>query len=117
MNWKTFLSSWREVLVGVLVFFFVAFVLASLGNKDIAENPALSLLVSGIASLAMGALKFVAACAAAWFGLSVTFPEANKAITEASFDVWWKTQTTHFQCITSLVAVAVLFIVAALCFA
>lgn len=116
MNWKTFISSWREVLVGIFAFFFVAFVLASLGHENVSENRGLSLLVSGVASLAMGALKFVAVCAVAWFGLSVTFPEANKTIVGDAFDDWWKNQDIGFQSKVALIAAAVLFITAAICF-
>lgn len=116
MNWKTFISSWREVFIGILAFFFVAFVLSTLGSDAVAENRGLSLLVSGLASLAMGALKFIAVCAAAWFGLSVTFPEANKTIVGDSFDDWWKNQSTDYQVKVALIAVAVLFIAAAICF-
>ena len=114
---KTFLSNWREVLIGIVAFFLVAFLLSALGSEAIAKNPSLNMLVTGLTSLAMGGLKFVAACTLAWFGLAVTFPEANKTIVGDAFDDWWKSQTSDRQNLISLAAVAVLALVAGICMA
>jgi hypothetical protein len=64
-----------------------------------------------------GVLKFAMCLALAWFGLAVTFPEANRFIVGEEFDGFWLRTPTHFRGYMSLCAVAVLALVAALCMA
>jgi uncharacterized membrane protein HdeD (DUF308 family) len=114
---KTILSNWRELLIGVLLFVIVSGLLVAMGDKAVAENPVLSLVVSGLLSLLMGALKFACACTLAWFGLSVTFPEANRFVVGSGFDLFWQARTLSEKGAISLGAAGVLAIVAGLCMA
>lgn len=114
---KTLLSNWREVLIGVLAFSIVTFLFLLLGSKQVHDNPALDLVVTGLVQLAMGGLRFAMALILVWFGLAVTYPEANRHIVGSAFDDWWKALTTDQQSKISLTAAAVLAIVAGLCMA
>lgn len=114
---KTFLSNWREVLIGIVALLIVTALLSLMGSEAVAANPTLNLIVTGVTQIAMGGLKCVSAVGLAWYLIAVTFPEANKFIVGSAFDDWWKSLNSSEQARISLIAVAVLAVVAGLCMA
>lgn len=112
---KTLISNWRELLIGVLLFLLVTGLLLLMGSDSVADNPPLSIALSGLLALFMGVLKFAVACALAWFGLAFTFPEANRFIVSSDFDRYWHDMLPWRKAQIALAAVAVLAIVAGLC--
>lgn len=112
---KTLQSNWRE-LVAVAAFIAVLLVgLALLGSPSVASSGPLSNAVSVLVTIIGAVAKFVTALALGWFGLAVTFPEANKFVVGDSFDIWWGTLRLETRAIVALCAAGVLAIVAAIC--
>lgn len=64
-----------------------------------------------------GVLKFGACLLLAWFGLSITFPEAGKFMFSSVFDSFWDRTPGHYKGYVCLIAAAVLGLMAALCMA
>lgn len=112
---KTIVSNLRELLTFVLAFIVLFFLLTALGSEKIANSPALSTLVSVVTTIVGGALNFVTVLGLAWFGLAVTLPEANRFIQSRVFDDFWSQAPAGQKMTASLVAVAVLALVAAIC--
>ena len=114
---KLLKSNWREILALLFVVSVLFFALLLLGSADVSANGPLSTLVSLVTSLIGGVAKFAVALALAWFGLAVTFPEANRFVVGQGFDIWWTHLTNTDKGRVSVIAAGVLSIVAALCMA
>lgn len=114
---KLLKSNWRELVAIVAFLLALLFGIWSLGTREVAQNSAASAAVSVAVQLLGGVAKFVLCLALAWVGAAITFPEANRFIVSTRFDSWWEHQTNEGKARVSLVAVAVLAIVAALCIA
>jgi hypothetical protein len=112
---KTIKSNWREVILVSIALSILVIGLLALGKSSVAESGPLSTIVSVAVTLFGGLLKFAAACAFAWFGLAVTFPEANRFIVSDDFDRWWNLCPVPTRAIISLSAAAILLVVAAVC--
>ena len=113
---KTLVSNLRELFAFVLTLLLLLSLLSLLGNARVAEDPSLSTLVSVLTTLVTGAMYFVTAVAFAWFGVAITFPEANRFIQSTTFDKFWDLASEGKKMAASLIAVAVLALVAAICF-
>lgn len=110
-------SNWREavaIFVGIAILFVG---ILSLGTREVSQDGTLSAALSLAVSLIGGLTKFVVCLALAWAGLAVTFPEAAKFVFEHRFDHFWQHCCDHTKGMISLIAAAVLAIVAALCMA
>lgn len=112
---KTLLSNLREILTFILAFVILLFLLSALGSEKIAANPVLSTFISVATTIVGGALNFVTVLALAWFGLAVTLPEADRFIQSTTFDDFWKSAPDAKKMAASLIAVAVLALVASIC--
>ena len=112
---KLIRSNWREVVALVVTIAILFALLLALGTVEVSESGPLSTLVSLATMLIGGVAKFAVVLALAWFGLAVTLPEANRFIVGQCFDTFWTHGTQHQKGVISLIAVAVLAIVAALC--
>ncbi|GAA5117155.1 hypothetical protein JIN84_17830 [Luteolibacter yonseiensis] len=114
---KLIQSNWREVIAVIVTIALLIIGLISLGNANIAASSAASTAVSVGVSLLGGICHFGVALALAWFALAVTFPEANRFILSIRFDNWWSHLNDDGKARISLITVAVLVLVAALCLA
>lgn len=117
MNFNTIRANWREILVVLVVLCLDLFLLALLQNPWVREDAFWSTVISSALFVCHAFLKFAAACAFAWFGLSMTLPEANDSIVSIIFDKWWKSLSHDWQCKAGLIAVAVLYLGASICLA
>ena len=114
---KLLKSNWRE-LVALVAFICILLIgILSLGTRGVSESPAVSAALSVAVQLIGGVAKFAVCLALAWVGLAITFPEANRFILSTRFDGWWEHLVNEGKARVSLVAVAVLALVAALCIA
>jgi hypothetical protein len=112
---NTIRTNWRELLAVLITLAILFGSLLLLGTVEVSESGPLSTLVSLLVTLIGGAARFTAAVALAWFGMAITFPEANRFIVGQCFDSWWTHLTQNQKGYIAITAVAVLSIVAALC--
>lgn len=111
---KNIKSNWRELVAIIIVNAILFALLMGLGTVKVSESGPLSTFVS-LAVAALGtAQKFTTVLTLAWFGIAVTFPEAARFILSNRFEMAWEHFTESTKLKTSLIAVAVLAIVAAL---
>jgi hypothetical protein len=111
---KTIITNWRELLALVITLAILFGSLLLLGTVEVSESGPLSTLVSLLTTLIGGAARFTCVLALAWFGMAITFPEANKFIVGQCFDSWWLHLTQNQKGYIAVAAVAVLALVAAL---
>lgn len=114
---NTIRTNWRELLAVLITLAILFGLLLLLGTVQVSESGPLSTLVSLLVTLIGGAVRFTAVLALAWFGMAVTFPEANRFIVGPCFDSWWQHLTQNQKGYIAVCAVAVLALVAALCVA
>jgi len=114
---KTILTNFRELLAVIITLALLFALLLLLGTVEVSESGPLSTLVSLLVTLIGGTARFAVALALAWFGMAVTFPEANRFIVGPCFDSWWLHLTQNQKGYIAISAVAVLAVVAGLCLA
>lgn len=114
---KLIKSNIREILTILAILAALIGGMILLGNAEIASNGTASTALSIAVSLIGGIMKFVVCLGLAWFGLAVTFPEANKFVVGNCFDNFWQHCTNSQKGLIALAGVAVLALVAALCMA
>lgn len=114
---KLILSNWRETVAFLAFLVILILSLLLLGTRDVSESGTLSTIASVAVTYIGGIAKFITVLALAWFGLAVTFPEANRFVVGNGFDIFWTHLTNSQKGIIALTTVAVLAIVAALCMA
>lgn len=114
---NTIRTNWRELLAVLITLAILFGLLLLLGTVQVSESGPLSTIVSLLVTLIGGAARFTVVLALAWFGMAVTFPEANKFIVGQCFDVWWQHLTQSQKGYIAISAVAVLSLTAALCLA
>jgi ABC-type arginine transport system permease subunit len=112
---KTITSNLREILTFLLAFVILLLLLSALGSERLASSPVLSTFVSVATTIVGGALNFVTVLGLSWFGLAITLPEANKFIQSTAFDKFWEEASEGRKMAASLIAVAVLAMVSAIC--
>ena len=114
---KLIQSNWREAVSFITILVVLIIGLLLLGNRDVAESGTLSTIAGVLVQLLGGFVKFVSCLALAWFGMGITFPEANRFVVGNGFDLFWTHLTSEQKGLVALTAVAILAIVAALCMA
>lgn len=114
---KLLKANLREVISLLVIVAVLLIGLFLLQSRAVSESGETSTAISVLVTILGGTLRFVVCLALAWFGLAVTFPEANRFVVGIQFDGWWQTLPVEHKAIVALVGVAVLAIVAALCMA
>lgn len=114
---KLLFDNLRELALALAAVAILVLGLLLLGDAGIARSPAASTAVSVLVSLLGGLVKFAVVLAAGWFGLAVTFPEANRFLQSRSFEAWWVKMSDDEKSKLTLLAVAVLVIAASMCMA
>lgn len=114
---KNLKSNWRELVALTVIATLLLLGLLVLGLRGVSESGPLSALASLVVTLLSGTVKFCAVLAMAWLATPWTFPKAGKFLLSPRFDSWWKNQTDHGAAIVTLLSVAVLAVIAAICMA
>lgn len=112
---KLILSNIREIIVIAILFVLMLFGMDLLADKSVAANGPMSELVALGVSVLTGVFKFAACLALAWFGLSITFPEAGRFVHGSDFDDWWHRLDPHRRAFVCLIAAGILCLVAGMC--
>lgn len=107
----------REIVFLFVTLTVLFFALGALGRVEVAESRSLSTLVALGVSLLQGVVRFCMVLALGWFGLAVTFPEANRFIASYEFDHFWERTPVYYKGYIALAGVAALGIMAAICMA
>lgn len=114
---KNLKSNWRELVALTVIGTLLLLGLLVLGLRGVSESGPLSALASLVVTLLSGTVKFCAVLAMAWLATPWTFPKAGKFLLSSRFDSWWEHRNDHDKAVTTLIAVATLALVAALCMA